>query len=218
MTWRKKFLMALVCWMLFVPLAHADDSKVTHIVFRFLDPEVPEGHFALAPREMWRLGTRYLRMEEPPDPEKGVHILIIVDEPNSFLINRTNQRGIHMVDPGPTFNVHMPIFQFPRTSELSKLEFGRELEFFETRKAQAMPNVNDGGTRYKAYQLEIEGALLILFTHKASGLPAQLSLESKQSSYWVQYEVYETGLEPDMNLFAVPAGTKISEAEKHPSP
>lgn len=203
----------LLFWIMMAGPAWADDAKMTHLVFRFVDPNVAADHFALAPREMWRLGTRYLRMEEPPDREKGLHGLVIIDEPHAYIINRTDNRGVHMVDPGPTFNVHMPIFPYPDTSEIHQLEFGREVEFFESHNAQPMPNVKAEGQRYQARLLEIDDATLILFTHEATGQPAQLTLESKMDSYRVHYETYETGLEPDMGQFRVPAGVMISDTE-----
>lgn len=212
------FLAGVFFWALIVSAAHADNAKMTHIVFRFVDPQVPEGHLARAPKEMWRIGLRYLRFEGPPDSDRGIHSLVIVDEPNVFMINRYNNQGQHIVDPGPTFEVHMPVFQFPESSEIHKLEFGREWEFFEQKKAQSMPNVKDGDKRYKSYLLEIDGTTLILFVDEATGQPAQLSLESGDAAYVVHYDLYESGLEPDMNLFKVPMGVKISEAEKLPSP
>ncbi len=213
-----QLLAALLFWTLIVSTVYAGDSKMTHIIFRIVDPNTPEGHFALAPKEMWRMGSRYMRMEEPPDPDRGVHGLIIVDEPHIFMINRYNNQGQHIVDPGPTFNVHMPIFPFPQDSDIYKLEFGHEWEFFKQRQAQSMPNVKDGDKRYKSYLLEIDGARLILFVDEATGQPAQLSLEAEKAAYVLHYDMYESGLEPDMNLFKVPAGVKISEAEKQPSP
>lgn len=217
----KRFILlgiGLLFWMTGAVPALADDSKMTHLVFRFADPDVAENHFALKPRKMWRLGTRYFRMEEPPDPERGIHGLVIIDEPHAFMINRYNNRGMHMIDPGPTFIVHSPIFQYPKESEISKLEFGREVEFFERHNAQPMPDVNRQGKRYRARLLEIDEATLILFTDETSGHPALLTLESQTDAYQVHYETYETGLEPDMGLFKVPAGVKISEAGEHPAP
>ena len=212
-----QFVTALLFWAWIVPAAWAGDSKMIHIVFRIVDPLVPVGHFALAPKEMWRLGSRYMRLEEAPDPDRGIHGLVIVDEPHIFIINRTNNQGMHILDPGPTFNVHMPIFPFPESSDIYKLEFGHEWEFFEQRKARSMPNVKDGDKRYKSYLLEIDGARLILFVDEATGQPAQLSLQAEKAAYVIHYETHETGLEPDMNLFKVPAGVKISEAEQQPS-
>lgn len=214
MNWRAKILMGLLFWIMVIPLAQADNAKMTHIVFRIVDPSVPEGHFGLAPKEMWRVGTRYMRMEEVPDPERGIHGLIIVDEPHIFMINRYNNQGMHILDPGPTYNVHMPLFPFPKMSDISKLEFGGEWEFFSQRHARQMPNVKAGDHRYKSYMLEIDGASLILFTDETSNQPVQLALESDDAAYAIRYDTYETGLEPDMNLFKVPAGVKINEAEK----
>jgi len=207
------FLTALLFWAWIVPAAWADNGTMTHIVFRMVDPNIPEGHFAMAPKEIWRIDLQYMRMEEVPDPDRGIHGLVIVDEPNAFMINRYNNQGQHMVDPGPTFEVHMPIFPFRQSSETSKLEFGHELEFFSQRKAKKMPNVKAKGKRYKSYMLEIDGARLILFVDEVTGKPTQLSLKSGKDDYSVHYDIYESGLEPDMTLFKVPAGVKISEAE-----
>jgi len=214
MNWRAKILMGLLFWIMVIPLAQADNAKMTHIVFRIVDPSIPEGHFGLAPKEMWRVGTRYMRMEEVPNPERGIHGLIIVDEPHIFMINSYDNRGTHILDPDPTFKVHMPIFPFPQASDISKLEFGGEWEFFSQRHARQMPNVKAGDHRYKSYMLEIDGASLILFTDETSNQPVQLALESDDAAYAIRYDTYETGLEPDMNLFKVPAGVKINEAEK----
>ncbi len=214
MNWRAKIILGLLFWIMVVPPAQADNAKMTHIVFRIVDPQVPEGSFALVPREMWRLGTRYLRLEEAPDPGRGIHALIIVDQPHTFMINRYSNQGMHILDPGPTYNVHMPLFPFPKSSEISKLEFGGEWEFFVQRNARQMPNVNAGGSRYTTYMLEIDGAILVLFADETSGQPVQLALQSDNASYVIRYDTYESGLEPDMNLFKIPAGVKISEAEK----
>ena len=213
MNWRAKIILGLLFWIMVAPPAQADNAKMTHIVFRIVDPQVPEGSFALVPREMWRLGTRYLRLEEAPDPGRGIHALIIVDQPHTFMINRYSNQGMHILDPGPTYNVHMPLFPFPNSSEISKLEFGGEWEFFAQRNARQMPNVNAGGSRYTTYMLEIDGAILVLFADETSGQPVQLALQSGNASYVIRYDTYEAGLEPDMNLFKIPAGVKISEAE-----
>lgn len=211
---RIQFLAVLLLCLTVVRFAMADNSKMTHIVFRMADPQIQEGTFPAMPRELWRVGTRYVRMEEPPDPDRGIHGLIIVDEPHAFMINRYNNQGVHFVDPGPTFNVHVPIFPFSDSSDISKLEFGHEWEFFLQRNARSMPNVKAEGERYKSYMLEIDGAGLLLFTDETTGHPVQLSLRSGEATYVVHYETYQAGLEPDMNLFKVPAGVVITEAKQ----
>lgn len=214
MSWRTKLLAGLLFWIMVVPSAYADEGKMTHIVFRIVDPQIPEGSFALAPKEMWRIGTRYLRMEEAPDPDRGIHGLVVIDEPHIFMINRIDNQGMHILDPGPTYNVYMPLFPFPKSSDIFKLEFGREWEFFSQRQARQMPNVKSGDKRYKSYMLEIDGATLMLFTDATSNRPAQVAVESENATYAIRYDTYETGLEPDMNLFKVPAGVNIREAAK----
>jgi len=218
-----QLLAILLFWVLAIPSVQADNSKMTHIVFQFEDSDIPEGHFALAPKEMWRLGNRYLRMEEAPDPKHGIHGLVIADEPHIYIINRYNNQAQHIVDPGPTFEIHMPIFpsrpkkgEMNREKEISKLEFGNELEFFKQRKSRRMPNVLMKGKNYNAFMLTIDGADLFLFTDKTSGQPVQLTIQSEKESFVVHYEIYESGLKPDMELFKVPEGLKIIEAKGQP--
>jgi hypothetical protein len=212
-----RFLAVLLFWAFTVPLAQADDSKMTHIVFQIVDSTLPEDHFALTPREMWRVGTQYLRIEEAPDPKRKIHGLVIVDEPDIHIINRYYNKSQHIVDPGPTFEMHMPVFPSHLPKEISKLEFGNELEFFQLRNARTMPSVKMNGKNHKTSMLKIDGADLVLITEEASGKPVQISVEFGKESFATHYKTYETGLEIDMNLFKVPEGVKIIEAKGRPA-
>jgi hypothetical protein len=94
-------------------------------------PDIPAGSFATKPKVMYRAGTRYCRTEEAPDPENGIHGLAIVNEPDYWMVNLLKKTAQHAVDPGPTFNCHLPIF--PDTEK--DLEFGFELEYFKKKGA-----------------------------------------------------------------------------------
>jgi hypothetical protein len=62
------------------------------------------------------------------------------------MINLFDGTGRHLVDPGPTFNVHLPIFEEPGIkTKLNELEYGEELEFFTTNGArQSTGEIIDG--------------------------------------------------------------------------
>ncbi|MDH5763366.1 MAG: hypothetical protein OEZ51_10315 [Nitrospinota bacterium] len=219
-----RFLAVLVLWGLIVPAAWADDSKMAHIIFRFEDSSNQQNHFARQPKEMWRVGTQYLRLEEKPNPETHIHLLLIANEPHIYMINQYNNQGQHILDPGPVFKMHMPIFSSNpekggsnKEKEISKLEFGTELEFFKKNNARSMPHVQMKGKIYNALMLTIDGADLFLFTDQSSGLPVQLSVQSEKDAFVVHYEVYEAGLEPDLDLFKVPVNINIVEAKAQPA-
>jgi hypothetical protein len=63
-------------------------------------PEIPKDSFAAQVKRMYRAGSRYCRTEEGPDLEHGIHGLVVINEPDSWLINRFDKTAKHMVDPG----------------------------------------------------------------------------------------------------------------------
>jgi hypothetical protein len=124
-----------------------EPPTMTRLVVRLDAPNVQEGSFPAMPKTMYRAGTRYCRIEESPDNQHGIHSLLIVNEPNEWLINLQTKTGQHFVDPGPTFNCRLPIFisaeEIHSQSDVNKplmdLEFGRELIFFANQGATPRP-------------------------------------------------------------------------------
>ncbi|MBZ5602666.1 MAG: hypothetical protein LAO79_10205 [Acidobacteriia bacterium] len=129
------FLICAISW--------GDDlpAKMTKLMVKLESQEIPRDSFAAQPKRMYRAGSRYCRTEENPDLQNGIHGLMIINEPDVWLINRLDMTAKHMVDPGPTYNCRMPMFvnaediRGPEDLKkiLMQLEFGRELEFFKPR-------------------------------------------------------------------------------------
>src|SRR5260370_32539241 len=85
-------------------------ETMTKLVVRLESPDIPSTSFAAQPKTMYRAGTRYCRIEEWPDIANNIHGLIVINEPDVWLVNRLDKTARHQVDPGPTFNCPMPIF------------------------------------------------------------------------------------------------------------
>ena len=129
--------------------AYAEDPPKTMIelTVKRESPEIPKDSFAAQAKRMYRAGTGFCRIEENPDLENGIHGLVIMNEPDSWLINRLSKTAKHMVDPGPTFNCRMPIFataeEIKSADDINKpsvqLEFGRELEYFRPKSSAPTP-------------------------------------------------------------------------------
>ncbi len=113
-------------------------ATMTKLSVRLQGAEISEDSFAAKPKPMYRAGNRYCRTEELPDPERGLHGLLIVNEPDVWMVNLLTKTAQYFLDPGPTFNCHLPIFrgeQVKSAAEIMKnplleLEFGQELGFF----------------------------------------------------------------------------------------
>src|SRR5712691_13067681 len=100
-------------------------ATMTKITTRIIEPKMNPDSFFAQPKTLWRAGTKYARVAEAADPQHQIHGLVIVNEPDVWMVNLFDKSGTHMVDTGPTFNAHLPIFE--ASSGVAGFEFGREL-------------------------------------------------------------------------------------------
>ena len=80
------------------------------LAVRLENPNIPKESFAAKPKLMYKAGNGYCRTEELPDPEHGIHGLMIINEPDIWMVNLLAKTAQHYVDSGPTFNGRMPMF------------------------------------------------------------------------------------------------------------
>src|SRR5262249_1659698 len=134
---------------------------------------IPKDSFAAQAKRLFRAGSRYCRTEENPDLEHGIHGLLIISEPDAWLINRLDKTAKHMVDPGPTYNCKMPIFANIQSiadladevrKPIMELEFGREIEYFRPKSPAPSPGPVLMDKKTMAYTTEIGESQLFLFT------------------------------------------------------
>ena len=106
-------------------------------VIRVIVPKPPAGSFAAQPRTLFRSGTTFLRIEEAPDSAEHIHLLNISHSADIWMIELNSKTGKHIIDPGPTYNSHVPVFATAENlkKEIGKLEIGNEREFFRAHNA-----------------------------------------------------------------------------------
>jgi hypothetical protein len=190
-------------------------SKMIHMIVQVSGSEIPEGAFAGKLKTMWRASNSYCRIDEEPDPEQGLHIRLIMNEPNAWLVDLAHNRAKHMVDPGPTFNCRMPIFVFdsPKVKgKIGELEFGHELEFFQKNGAKQIegPQLEFNA---KFYELAIDSVVLRLVERVDIHAPYLVGLIQGEMITRVRYLLWdEVPFKAD--LFAKPTGVKIEETAK----
>ncbi len=194
-------------------------ETMTKMSVRLEGLDVPAESFAAKPKVMYRAESGYCRTEELPDPEHGIHGLMILNEPDAWMVNLLTKTAKHLVDPGPTFNCHLPIFRGEQVKSaadmkapLLELEFGRELGYFQGKGSAPNkgPVLRDKPTT--VYVVDIGHSQLFLFT---TGTPERPWAVVRQHGtvkeiFW--YGVYEQ-LPFDQKLFAKPEGVKIEEVK-----
>jgi hypothetical protein len=192
---------------------------MTRVEVTFHSPDVPEGSFAAKPKVFYRAGDRYCRIEEAADTEHGLHNLMIINEPDYWSVNLIAKTAQHGVDPGPTFNCHLPMFAYgsPQSlddekQEIRQLEFGRELEFFESKGAVPEPGPVLFKHETTSYKAQVGTATLKLSLAKSPELPIAVSLQRGDKNEIFLYSQYAR-MEFDPKLFARPAEVKIQDSK-----
>ena len=80
------------------------------ISIRGVEPKPNPSSFEAQSKVTWRAGNRYARVAEAPDPQAHVYGLLIINEPDVWLINLYDKSVKHIVDTGRSSIVHIPVF------------------------------------------------------------------------------------------------------------
>ena len=188
--------------------AQAADDKMFFAEYRVVSETLPASSPELQPRKIWLLGKTFLRFEDVANPETKTLALVIVNEPNIWIIDRNKSEGQHALDPGPQYVVRFPIFPREQSDKLKQLEFGSELSFFRENGAEELASQTVDGIKCKVYRLDLDDRKVTLFM-KHDNLPLQIEVQSTDVKYAIRFLKYDPNQKPDMNLFKVPPGIKI---------
>jgi hypothetical protein len=189
-------------------------SKMTHAVVQMSGTGISADSFAAKPKTFWRATNQYCRVDEQPDPKKGIDGRLVINEPDAWLINLANNTAKHLLDPGPTFNCKLPIFAMNpemAKSTVGELEVGRELDFFLAKGAKLVegPKLS---FETKCYELEIGDWTLHLVERVDIKAPILIALSRSDKSYQARYLLWEEA--PfKADLFSKPSGVKIEDVK-----
>src|SRR5205085_7864589 len=78
-------------------------------VVRNVTPGLMAADRAAQPRTFYRFGSKFFRSEEAPNPGSGDQNIIIVSEPDIWVLNVPSKRGRHAMDSGTLQEVRAPI-------------------------------------------------------------------------------------------------------------
>jgi hypothetical protein len=197
--------------LLLLPLAvQAADDKMLYVEYRLVASQIAADSFDAQVKKVWRIGQNYLRFEDAPNPQTKIHGLIIVAEPDIWIVDRNTNQAEHTVDPGPNYKIHFPLFASETSEKLRELEFGRELQYFREHDAKELPAEDVDGFKCKVFRLEIEDREVTLFL-KTNETPLQIVVKSPDYEYAMRFLRYEPDRRPDKSLFQLPAGVQLKK-------
>ncbi len=144
---------------------------------------------------------------------------MIVNEPDYWMVNLLTKTARHGLDPGPSFNCHLPIFAEAPTpspddesSQVMQLEFGLEFEFFKGKGATPQKGPVLQTKETMVCRVQVGSSSLALFTYGTPERPLAVGRQrgDKNNLFW--YSGYGQ-LEFDPKLFAKPENVKIEESK-----
>jgi hypothetical protein len=194
------------------PAAPPDEAEtMTRVVFRNVSPGVEPGSHAALPRTLFRSGLRYGRLEHPPDPSTGTHMLVVVNEPHGFLVDRSRRSALYLRDPGPSYAFRAPIVDDPDAPELlTALEFGKEIAFLRALGATPREARDDQGRAVDRWESDFEGYHIVLLSDRRSGLPREIRVRKGDTPIRAfVYDDYQVFLPLDRSLFVPPPGVQL---------
>jgi hypothetical protein len=164
--------------------------------------------------------SKLARIEEAPDKQNNIHGLVVVNEPDTWIVNLLDQTGRHLTDRGPATNVHFPLFApgvFDKTfpQELAQIEMGCELQFFNSYRSPVEP-LRSGSNRKVKQAVGLAGWKLVLVRQDASAPPETLFVFHGDDIVFVaHYLAYEEVSDDDPVRFAKPKGIAFTEEPNH---
>ncbi|MGA7614735.1 MAG: hypothetical protein WBX15_06075 [Thermoanaerobaculia bacterium] len=188
--------------------------KMLRIVTQNESPDLVPGSFGALPKTIYRLGNRYARIEEQPDRAAGLHQLIVVNTPDTWVVNLTDRTARHFVDADPEGDLSVLLFPpgtfgetFP--NELERIEIGCEVAFFDSHGSPKTVLKTENGTKI-TQAVGLTGWRLVLVRDRESGPPVLLFVfEGDEIVSAIRYLTWEE-LEPDEKLFSRPKDVTIT--------
>ena len=212
----KKTTFAFLCLCLAVGSAHGQltSNKMMKIVTRDTSPDTPADSFGAKPKTLYRMGETHGRSEEMPDPDNGIHGMMVIAEPKVWMINLWDKTGRLIIDPGPTYVFRASIVPPDRRNQrppLQDFEFGREYDFLRLHKATRSQEWVRG-TQYDALSVSLEGYAITLLSTAGKDRPFRVTVrKAGQVVCQYDYDEYKTDLAPQMDLFTPPDNVRIIE-------
>lgn len=201
------------------PAGSCAPEKLFRTTVRNISPGLAASASAAQPRTIWRKGAYFLRSEEDVDPVRGDQNVIIVAEPDVWMINLANRTGQHSLDPGPELVVRAPIPPVGAPPQLLRLEFGCEREFLAQFAPTPEAEAPWGARRAALHRVTVGEHSVALLMDSRRNTPLMVSyLRQGRPVVVFRYDEYRHGLPDRPELFTPDKTIRITEAPRASAP
>jgi hypothetical protein len=190
-------------------------KKMIKIITRNTTEGIDVNSFAALPITAYIFGKKCGRVEEQPDKSMNLHELIIVNEPDCWMINLLDKTGQHAIDTDPNSLLHSPIITVndKQDSVFNDFEYGYEFDFLRAKNA-TKSQIKLNSVEYDLYSMTIKATKVELIAKKDKNIPRMVRIfNDGKLIQSITYDEYTTGIEPNMALFEPADDIRISEAK-----
>lgn len=198
------------------PPAACSPTSLARIVIRDISPGVAAADPRAQPRTMYRRGATQFRSEEQPDMGRGGETrLVVISEPDVWMIDLARGQGAHSLDPGPELIVQAPVL--PNTPDLPALfrtlEFGCEAAFVAAHAPTPSQIGSWGLSKIGIHGLSAGDYSLAFLVDSATLRPVIITYSKAGAVVFaLRYDAYQVDQPDDASLFRPPASVQIIEA------
>ncbi|HEX4826526.1 MAG TPA: hypothetical protein VFV19_19680 [Candidatus Polarisedimenticolaceae bacterium] len=187
-----------------------DPQKMVRVVYRDISPGVDPSSPGGQPETLYRLGTKYARVEGAIDRQHNTQPVMVANEPDIWMIDLLTKHGRHFHDTDAGSGFKAPVVGDPDLPpSITALEFGCEMAFMKgvpTKKADL------DGQRVSQYEKKIDRYRVVLSVMQRSLTPISLFLyDGAKLAFALRYDEYNNALAPKMELFQRPEGITYAE-------
>lgn len=206
------------------PVPPCRPKSLVSMTVRNVTPGLQASDPRAQPKRLWRKSEKFLRSLDQPvvsqalqDPKAPMarQALVIVAEPDVWMIDMASREGRHSVDKGPVLEVRAPILG-PGTAppEFMSLEYGCEAEFVKVRAPLAQRTVRWGGVDAGIHTYVVGTASLAILLDDRTGEPFIITyVRDGRPVTIIIYDEYRRDQPDQPELFRPPPDVKITEAE-----
>ena len=148
-------------------------AKLVHIVTTNVTPGIVPGSFQAQPKTLYRIGNNKMRIEESPDKASAIHGLIVISEPDIWMINLYDNTGHHILDSGPNLDAVAPVISFHGVpAKITAMELGCEADYLTSNGIQPSGTEHIGSDNFTVYRISSGKDVLELLDRQGTVTPA----------------------------------------------
>lgn len=191
----------------------AEELRMTKIEFAFED--TPIGSAEARPKTIFVAGDHFARIEQFADASSELKNLIVVNEPDIWLVDAARKTAGHAINHGPDLVVHNPVLGPDGPEDLLPLEYGREKKFFDEVKNSRTTSGRYHGSPCQVREVTSGRYRVRLYVDFKTGTPLGMEgFRDEEPFFKLHYLHYQTDLTFDLSLFRPPMNFAVLEADQ----